>query len=206
MKIFDISMDIHRDMLVWKNKDEKRPLIEVTRDFASGSAYESRISMDMHTGTHIDAPLHMIENGATMESYSLESFVGKCRVLDLTEVEDRITAVDLEDKTMDKGDFIILKTRNSFREDFDMNFVFVEKSGAQYLKDKGVVGVGIDSVGIERSQEGHETHRKLLGSGIAILEGLRLKDVPEGQYFLCALPLKIKGVEAAPARAILIEQ
>lgn len=206
MKIYDISMDIHEKMTVYKNKDEKRPVIKVLQDFSKGSSYESRISMDMHTGTHIDAPLHMIEKGSTMDEFNIENVITECKVLDLTSIKDRITEEDLENKGINEEEFILLKTRNSFEEGFDFNFVFLHESGARYLKERGIKGVGIDSLGIERSQEGHETHKILLGNGITIIEGLRLKEVNEGKYLLCALPLKIKGVEAAPARAILIEQ
>ncbi|MEW9096281.1 MAG: cyclase family protein [Clostridiaceae bacterium] len=206
MKIYDISMNIHEKMPVYKNKDEKRPTIKVLQDFSKGSSYESRISMDMHTGTHIDAPLHMMENGATMDKFDIEKVVTGCKVLDLTSVKDRITKEDFVGREINEGDFILLKTRNSFEEGFDFNFVFLEESGAKYLKDRGIKGVGIDALGIERSQKGHETHKILLGNGITIIEGLRLKDVNEGKYLLCALPLKIVGVEAAPARAVLIEQ
>jgi arylformamidase len=205
MKIYDISMKIHFDMAVYKNKEDKRPIIKVVQDFSNNSAYESSITMNMHTGTHIDAPLHMVENGTTMDEFNLEKVITKCKVLDFTSIEHKITKEDLLTKEINKGDFILLKTRNSFLEDFDFNFVYVEESGAQYLKDKEIEGVGIDALGIERSQTGHETHKILFSQGITIMEGLRLKDVVEGEYFLCALPLKINGVEASPARAVLIE-
>ncbi|MBI6875290.1 cyclase family protein [Clostridium aciditolerans] len=206
MKIHDISMDINFEMTVYKNKDIKRPVITVNQDFSNSSAYESSIKMDMHTGTHIDAPLHMIENGSNMDQFNIETTVTKCKVLDFTNVADRITADDLAAKEINVDDFIILKTKNSYREDFDSKFVFLEDSGAMYLRDRRIKGVGIDSLGIERDQEGHYTHKVLLGNGITIIEGLRLKDINEGEYELCALPLKISGVEAAPARAILIEK
>lgn len=206
MKIHDISMDINFEMTVYKNKDIKRPVITVNQDFSNSSAYESSIKMDMHTGTHIDAPLHMIEDGSNMDEFNIESTITNCKVLDFTKVEDRITADDLATKEINANDFIILKTKNSYREDFDFEFVYLEDSGAMYLRDQRIKGVGIDSLGIERNQEGHDTHKILLGSDITIIEGLRLKHINEGEYELCALPLKISGVEAAPARAILIEK
>ena len=72
--------------------------------------------------------------------------------------------------------------------------------------DKGVIGAGIDSLGIERNQPNHETHKTLLSNKIMILEGLRLKHVEEGPYLLIAAPLNIPGVEASPVRAFLIER
>lgn len=205
MRIYDISMNIQHDMAVYKNKEEKRPVLKVVQDFSTGSAYESKITMDMHTGTHVDAPLHMIEGGKTIDTIDLNSVVAKCKVLDLTSANDKITKEDLVDKNILKGDFIVLKTKNSYTEEFDYNFVFLEKSGAEFLAGKEIIGVGIDSLGIERSQSGHETHKILMENGITIIEGLRLKDIEEDEYIICALPLKIINAEAAPTRAVLIK-
>jgi arylformamidase len=128
-----------------------------------------------------------------------------CRVLDLTDVEDGIEASHLEEFHIKEGEFILFKTRNSFREGFDPDFIYLKHEGAKYLAKLGIKGVGIDALGIERSQPDHATHKTLLEQGILILEGLRLKDVPPGEYTLAAAPLKITGVEAAPVRALLIE-
>lgn len=205
MKIFDISMPIHSQMPVYKNKQEKRPVIEITRDIDQG-ARESRITMDMHTGTHMDAPMHMIKGGRDISCYSLDDFVGPCIVLDFSHLDDAITKGDLENKEFETGSFVLLKTRNSMEDVFNPAFVYLESSGAAYLAEKGVRGVGIDAPGIERNQPGHETHKILLEWGIMILEGLRLKGVGEGHYTLIALPLNIPGAEAAPVRAVLLER
>lgn len=206
MKLYDISMTVDENIPVYKNKDEKRPKIKVMNDFTTGTSYESVISMNMHTGTHIDAPLHMIEGGATFETIDINKLVTDCIVYDFTNVQDRITAENLKTKDIKQGAFILLKTRNSFVEGFDDNFVFVDETGAQYLKNLQITGVGIDSLGIERSQPGHETHKTLMGHGIIILEGLRLADIAEGTYKMAALPLKLRGTEASPARVVLIEE
>lgn len=206
MKIYDISMTIHEDMTVYKNKPEKKPKIINRSNFETGSAYESGIEMDVHTGTHIDAPLHMIENGATMSLYPIERYIAKAKVLDFTHIEEAITKEDLQHKDIQKGDFILLKTRNSFTEEFDFNFVYLEQSGAEYLATLNIQGVGIDALGIERAQPDHETHKILLGKDIMIVEGLRLKEIEPGEYTLIVLPIKLLETEAAPARAILIEE
>ncbi|AKL95677.1 kynurenine formamidase KynB [Clostridium aceticum] len=206
MKIYDVSMEIYEDMMVYKNREENKPKITVKADHSNSRTYESAITIGMHTGTHIDAPLHMLKDGETMESYNVEHLVKKCKVLDLTYVEDKITRDVLEEKDIDKGDFILFKTKNSFTEEFDFQFIYLEKSGAEYLRDIGIVGVGTDSLGIERDQPQYETHRTLLGKNIMIIEGLRLKEIVEGEYTLVVLPLKIRNVEASPARVILIKE
>ncbi|NLI60715.1 MAG: cyclase family protein [Clostridiales bacterium] len=206
MTIIDISMPITIDMPVYKNRDEKRPSIELVRDFTSGSVYESRLSIELHTGTHIDAPLHMIEGGEDITVYPIARSVSPCRVLDLTNIEDGITKEDLVNKEIVAGEFVLLKTRNSWHDEFNPDFIYLEESGAKYLVEKGIIGAGIDSLGIERSQADHGTHKSLLGNGIMILEGLRLKHVQEGIYMLIAAPLNIPGVEASPVRAFLMDR
>jgi arylformamidase len=99
---------------------------------------------------------------------------------------------------------VLLKTRNSFEDLLEGDFVYLDGSGAQYLKELGIVGAGTDALGIERAQPEHETHKTLLEAGIIILEGLRLADVPVGEYLLISAPVKI-AAEGAPARAMLIE-
>lgn len=205
MKIIDISMPIHHDMPVYKGRLEKRPHLRVQSDFTTGTAYESVIEMNMHTGTHLDRSLHMIPDGSKVESLDLNKVITPCKVLDFTQVEEKITAEDLKKKEINEGDFILLKTRNSFEDILEGDFVFLEKSGAAYLRDKKIKGVGIDALGIERSQPEHETHITLLEVDIVIVEGLRLAHVEAAEYFLFAAPIYIHGAEGAPLRAVLIQ-
>lgn len=205
MKIHDVSMLINRQMPVYKNKEDKRPRLDVVSTHDTGRCHESRIYMDIHTGTHFDAPLHMVQGGWTIENLDLNNCIVPCTVFDLTHLEYEITKKDIDALEFGEGDFVIFKTRNSFAEEFDFKFVFIEKTAAEYLRDKKVKGVGVDALGVERDQPGFETHRALLGNGITVIEGLALKDIQAGKYLLCALPLKIEGAEGAPARAVLIE-
>jgi arylformamidase len=206
MKIYDVSMNIYHEMAVYNDNKENRPVIRVVQDFSNSTHFESRIDMNMHNGTHIDAPLHMIPGGENMDSMDLTKLITKCKVIDLTEVDNKISRSDLIGKDIKKGDFILFKTKNSNHEEFDKHFVYLDKTGAEYLSELGIAGVATDALGIERAQPGHETHKTLFSSGIIIIEGLRLKEIEEGEYRMFALPLKIIGVEAAPARVILIKE
>jgi len=206
MKIYDISMEISEDVQVYKNKEEKKAKLIQQYNFQNSSVYETQLMMNLHTGTHIDAPLHAIENGLTTETYTLDQFFGPCQVLDFMTVEERITAKDLEKYTIEEDTFILLKTKNSLDQEFNYNFIYLDESGAQYLVDKNIKGVGIDGLGIERNQSGHPTHKILLGKRIPILEGLRLEGIQAGYYDIAAFPIKIKNVEASPVRAVLIEK
>lgn len=205
MRHIDVSMEISEDMMVYKDRDEKRPKKEMIAKYSERQMNESRMRIDLHTGTHIDAPFHMIDGGETIESIEIQSLIGKAKVLDLTDVEDGITSGNLEEKDISEGDFLLFKTKNSFSEKFDYDFIYLTEDGAAYLKNIRIRGVGTDALGIERSQPGHETHKILLGNGIVIIEGLRLNHVDEGEYMMYALPLKIKGGDGAPARVVLSE-
>jgi arylformamidase len=203
-KLYDISMTIQPSMQVYKNKAEKKPILKNMSNFSTGKAYETQLTLDAHTGTHIDAPLHMIENGATMDTIDLESLVGPARVLDLTHVTDGISQADLAPFAIQAGEWLLFKTQNSFSEAFNFEFIYLREDGAHYLHGLQVRGVGTDGLGIERAQPNYATHRTLLGAGIHVVEGLRLKDVPAGNYFMVIAPLKLAGIEAAPARAFLL--
>lgn len=206
MKIHDISMEISEDMQVYKSREEKKPKIINQYNFKNSSVYESQIDLNLHTGTHIDAPLHAIENGPITEDYNLNRFYGKCLVIDLTEIDDKISKDDLLKYDIERDIFIIFKTKNSLVESFKKDFIYLDESGAKYLVDNEIKGVGIDGLGIERNQEGHPTHKLLLSNDIPILEGLRLKNIKSGIYTISAFPIKIKEVEASLVRAVLIEE
>ncbi|WLR43853.1 cyclase family protein [Bacillus carboniphilus] len=202
MKFYDVTTPIYQGMTVYKNKPEKQPIIKTT---TNEHVTESRIDMDLHTGTHVDAPLHMINDGDTMETIQIKELVRPVKVFDVTHVEDRIKKSDVAGLNIEKDDFILFKTKNSFEDSFNFDFIFVAEDLAKYLAEIGIKGVGVDGLGIERSQPGHPTHRTLFDEKIIVMEGLRLKDITEGEYFMVASPLPIKGVDASPARVLLFE-
>lgn len=201
--MYDITLPIYKGMPVYKNKPEKQPEFNTV---TNGHVTESTIKLDAHTGTHIDAPLHMINDGETFETIQLDKLIGDAKVFDLTHVEDGITANDLQDLNIQKNDFVLFKTKNTFDEEFNFNFIFLKESGAKYLADQQIRGVGIDSLGIERSQEGHPTHKTLFSNDIIVIEGLTFKEVEPDTYHMVASPLKVSGIDASPARVLLFEK
>tara|TARA_Y100000310_G_scaffold304369_1_gene343462 strand:+ start:10253 stop:10882 length:630 start_codon:yes stop_codon:yes gene_type:complete len=206
MKIHDISLTISEDMAVYKDKQEKKPKIDITRTMDEGSN-ESKFHMESHTGTHADAPYHMLDSGKKLDKLELEPFIGNCIVLDLTNSKDSIKKEDLEDKKtlIEKGDIVLLKTKNKSENKFDFNFTYLDKSSAEYISKLEIKSVGIDNLGIERAQPEHETHIILFKKGIQIIEGLDLSKIKQGRYFFIGLPLKIKDGDGSPIRAVLIE-
>lgn len=200
----DISTPISEKMMVYKNKDEKKTKITTRATHAENGYHESSIYMDLHAGTHIDMPLHMIEDGENSSSFNLDKVNGFCIVVDFSnESETEVDAAFLKRFSITTGDIVVIKTKNSFAKIFDVNYDYLGESGASYLKDLGVKSVGIDALGIERSAPGHPTHNILLGNGIGIIEGLNLAHVESGRYEMLCLPLRIEGVEGLPARVML---
>jgi arylformamidase len=200
----DISWPITNDMTAYK--DRHIVCITPTKEFAQDETRESLITLGSHTGTHIDAPAHFIDNGITIDQIAFTHLIGHCRVIDLSICHDKISAHDLEGHTIQANEIILLKTLNSMHAataKFEPNFVYLATDAAEFLVHKKIRTVGIDYLGIERNQPKHETHRLLLSAGIAIIEGLRLGHVDAGSYKLICLPLLLSGLDAAPARALL---
>lgn len=205
--IYDISITIRPDMQVWKGYEKKKMYLTNDSNFETGTTHESRINLNVHTGTHLDAPLHIIDGGSTIESIPLERLVGPARVLDLTDVKYEIGRGDLERFAVQPGEWLLFKTRNSQRDElaeFDAEFVFLNASGAEYLAEIGINGIAIDALGIERNQAGYPSHKAFFNNNMLIVEGVRLGHVPAGNYTLVVAPLKLEGIDGAPARAFLI--
>ncbi|OHE37883.1 MAG: cyclase [Tenericutes bacterium GWE2_38_8] len=206
MRIYDVSMTIHKDVMVWKDKPEKKPILEVVSDFEYAPAYETKLTMNLHTGTHMDFPLHMIKDGQNSDQLDLNKLITVVKVYDLSHLSDSIQEDDIKDFNIKTNDFVLFKTRNSFEDTFNNKFVYLGESAASFLANQNIKGVGVDGLGVERDQEGHPTHKLLFNSNAIIIEGLRLKDIQQGIYMMYALPIKIKGVEALPLSIILIEE
>lgn len=193
-------------MTQYKNKNAVQ--IEAIKDFEQDKVRETLIHINSHTGTHVEAPAHFLRDGITIDNIDLTQCCGRCQVVDMTFAEDSITDEHLSLLPIEANAIILLKTTNSELHDralFDPNFVYLAASGAEYLVEKKIKAIGFDYVGLERFQENHATHQILMKHNIVIMEGLRLNMVRAGNYVLMCLPLAFVGLEAAPARAVLIQ-
>jgi arylformamidase len=167
------------------------------------------LTMDAHTGTHVDAPRHFVAKGADLETLGLDPFVGDVYVVDIG-TSRAIGPALLDGLALpDQARRLLLQTANSAeshfrRAPFRQDYAALTPEGAQWVVDKGLVLIGIDYLSIELYGDAPTTHRILLEAGVAILEGLDLADVPPGEYTLVCLPLRLLNAEAAPARAILL--
>ena len=168
----------------------------------------SAYSLGAHSGTHIDAPMHFIANGAPIDEVALEPLIGAARVIAIPDSVQAIDAAELTKHDWRGARRVLFRTRSSLRSwmdsAFHKDFAYIAPDAAQLLADAGVVLVGVDYISAEQfGAAAPRTHQILLGRGIPIVEGLDLRPVQAGDYDLIVLPLKVKGHEGAPARAIL---
>lgn len=211
MKIYDISVTIAPELPVWPG-DPTIVLERVSRMEDGEHNNVSRIAAGVHIGTHVDAPYHFIANGKTIETLDLNTLIGPCQVIELPEDCDLIKESDLAGAGIQAGmERVLLKTRNSqywtqSGLPFQRDFVSVAPDGAAYLVARGVKLIGIDYFSIAPFNDSIPTHQILLKQELVILEGIDLSAVPAGMYQLYCLPLKLKGSDGAPARAILVEK
>jgi len=166
-------------------------------------------SMGAHSGTHIDAPMHFIRTGAAVDQIPLEPLIGPARVIEIPDSVQAIDAAELNRHDWKAAKRVLFRTRSTVRgwmdsAAFHRDFAYVAPDAAQLLADGGVVLVGIDYISAEQfGAAAPRTHQILLGRGIPIVEGLDLRPVQAGDYDLIVLPLKVRGHEGAPARAIV---
>lgn len=189
-----IIHDISRDTLT-APVYEGDPDTEVTQlqSLDTDACNLSQISMSVHAGTHIDAPLHFWEDGSAVDDLRLNTFYGKCTVIS---VEGVLTGEDLERMLP------YCKRRILFHGNGN---TYLSHSAAIVLAESKVVLVGTDADSIAPPFDEARPHRELARAGIAVLENLDLEDIDDGEYDLCAFPVKLGGLEAAPCRAILFQ-
>ncbi len=203
MAIHDISVPIRADMPIY----EGNPGVELERASAIADgdpANVSQLIFGVHTGTHVDAPLHFIDGAPGAEGIPLDALVGPAVVVDATGM-DRLGEAELQGLEIPEGaERVLLKTRNSElwnRNDFTRDFLRLDGSGARFVVARGIRTIGIDYLSIGD----REAHRELLGAGVVPVEGLDLRKVEPGEYTFVCLPLDVVGSDGGPARAILID-
>lgn len=204
----DISVALDAGLPTWPGSPGV--LTKLRMAIAHGEdANVTQLSIDVHSGTHVDAPRHFSDHGETVEEIGLVPFVGPAFVLDTSSVKE-ITASVLDAAGMpDETERLLLRTANSLQPDmyqkpFDADYAALTLDGAEWVAAKRLRLVGIDYLSIQRYSEPPDVHRVLLNAGIPILEGLRLAEVTPGAYQLVCLPIRLANVEGAPARAILL--
>ena len=204
---FDITLTLSPDLPRWPGS----PPVELIRrrDMTCGDhVNDGVLHFGLHSGTHVDAPLHFLADGADVTQLALDVLIGPARVAVLPTVE-AITARDLEGLNLPNDtQRLLLRTRNSeeWRQgarEFRKDFVALTADAAQWVVERGLRLIGVDYLSVQRFDDGPQTHITLLEAHVVILEGLNLANVEPGCYDLIALPLKLSGGDGAPARVVL---
>jgi arylformamidase len=204
-RVWDVSVPNRADMHSYPGD----PTLEQTqiRAIKRGDAANlTHLSLGAHTGTHVDAPAHFIDGAPTLEQVPLDRMVGPAQVLDVRgRAAVDAAALGGHDIT---ADILLFRTDNSERwakSGFQKDFVYLTRDAAELLVGRGVKTIGWDYLSIEQfGSQTFEVHKLLLGRGILIIEGLDLRGIEPGPYQLACLPLKLEGVDGAPARAVLM--
>lgn len=202
-KWIDISVPLNKNTITWPGTSFTNT--EVSNKKNGDFATANEVTLNVHFGTHIDAPLHHIINGSTVDQIPLGRMNGQCRVLNFQKTHT-ITGKMLESKDIKEGEIILLKTDNSKiirHGKFDKNYCALDLSAATYLAQMKISLIGIDYLSIQKFDDGPETHEVLLNEDIVILESIDLSDIAAGNYSIICLPMALTDLEAAPCRVLL---
>ena len=207
MRLMDVTVGLWPEMPTYANRPG--PTREMAHVMAEGHrSNSSYFHLGSHDGTHVDAPLHFIPDGAPVDRLPLDALVGPAEVVEMPG-PGHVTAAALAALDWPAGaERVLFKTRNSARWDepaFYEDYAAVAPDAARWLVQRGVRLVGIDYLSIEAYDPAGEaaTHTTLLGAGVVIVEGLDLRGVAPGAYTVMCLPLKFLGADGAPARVLL---
>jgi arylformamidase len=199
MKIHDVTRPLFSGDIVYPGD-----LFPSFRQEERGLYLISDLHFSSHAGTHIDAPVHYLKTGMTVDEIPLDRLIGNCRVADVCHAGSTIAASDIQ-HAASTTDMLLLKTVFSGKKQFYPEYPHITLDAARMLTRAGMKCIGIDSPSIETCQCDGSVHRELLSHGCIIIELLDLSSVREGDYRMAALPLRLAGVDGAPARVVLIE-
>jgi arylformamidase len=207
VKFIDVSIPIRAAMTVYRGNPPVR--IRPAMTLQRNGVNLSELCLGSHTGTHVDAPSHFIKGGKGIDRVDLDRFIGPAWVADLRRVKGGIGAVELTKARIPRGSRrVLLRTSNSRlwhpARPFRTDFVYLAADGADWMVARGVELVGIDYLSIEGyGVPGAPTHKRLLGAGIPIIEGLDLFNVRPGRWQMAAFPLRIENGDAGLTRAVV---
>lgn len=204
MQYYDISLNLSSETVRWVTS-QPFELVERRRMSRGDHNNSSGVNMSVHAGTHLDAPFHFVPNGTTIDSLPLDLFIGPA-VVHAVEADGYIKAEHVAQ--VDLGDVprVLFKTRNSQllkKSTYDPGFVAFSVDAAEALVARGVRLVGLDYLSVAHADEQIPVHRAFLDHGVALLEGVDLSEIKPGRYELLCFPVRLRGSDGAPCRAVL---
>ena len=195
MKIYDISQEVFGCQVYPGDTTPKKRVISSMK---KGDLYNlTAFSMCAHNGTHIDAPFHFIKDGKTVDSVSLNTFIGMAYVAEYNGIVSADDATEILEKAKKQNSEAA--KRILIKGDAE-----VSAEAAKVFAESNILLLGNESQTVGPENAPMEVHLILLGAGAVLLEGIRLAEVSEGVYFLNAAPLNQSGADGSPCRAILI--
>ena len=196
-------MDLNENTVVW-TADPQPKLIPIARKPKDGCNF-TWLDFGAHAGTHVDAPYYLFSEKWTADQIPFDRLIGRCQVIDMTHVDDLITREDLEKVAINQK-IVLFKTKNSFDEMkvYNPMHVAMSEDAAHYLLDSSVYTVGFDYQSFERDGK-NVLHEIFMSRDAISIDNLRLANVDKGEYDFICLPIKVTGIDAGPARAILIK-
>ncbi len=204
MSFYDISLKLSGETVRWVTSPPFE-LAERRRMSKGDPNNSSAVNMSVHSGTHIDAPFHFVEQGTTIDQLPLERFIGPALVYSV-ETERYITKEHVAGIRLEGVTRVLFKTHNSgllHQREYDPDFAAFSVEAAQFLVELGVELVGLDYLSVAHADEQAPVHRAFLDHGVILLEGIDLSEVAPGHYELMCLPIKLGDSDGAPCRAVL---
>lgn len=203
--IFDISPTLERGVAVWPGDTpfELRPVLKRSE---GASVNLSSLHLSAHTGSHADAPRHFSDEGPSLEALELTPYWGRAQVVTVSKARGPLLPEDFAHVDLRLAPRLLVRSGSSGRDPsaFDRDIVYPSAELAEHLGTSGILLYGADAPSVDAvDSKTLPGHHALFRSGVAILEGLRLTEVPDGLYELVALPLKIAGGDGSPVRAAL---
>ena len=205
MAYHDISLNLSTETVRWVVAAPLE-LHERRRISRGDDVNASALTMSVHAGTHLDAPLHFLPDGASIDALPLERFIGPALVHAVDAADRHITEAHVKAMPLDGAKRVLFKTRNSQllkKRDYDPNFVAFSVEAARALVARGVELVGLDYLSVAHADEQVPVHRAFLDHGVILLEGVDLSEITPGRYKLICFPLRLRGLDGAPCRAVL---
>jgi kynurenine formamidase len=210
MKVIDLSHFIDSKMAVYPGTEQ--PIIKKANTLETEGFREAKLTMYSHTGTHIDAPGHIIEDGPFLDALEIEHFIGKGIMLDFSDsTKEHIDMTDLKPyaESIKDSEFLILKTGWSHYwedEKYFENFPTLTETGASWLSQFHLKGIGVDAISIDAITSIElPIHKILLSKNIIIIENLtNLEAIINQPFTLSVMPLKTRDADGSPVRAMAI--
>ncbi len=211
MNVIDLTQVIHSDMPVFPGTEQ--PIFEKANTLEKDGFREAKITMYSHTGTHIDAPAHMLSDGPYLDDLEINKFIGKATILDFS--NENIDIIEIKnlkryEEKIENAEFVLIKTGwNKFwgKQSYYEDFPALSEEAAKWISEFNLKGIGIDAISIDKMKSTtFEVHKTLMSKSIIIIENLtNLESINSDYFILSILPLKNKNADGSPVRAIAIE-